>query len=296
MTQSNAVAFIDEAGEKGLVRNLSTGRDQELGLLCSLVFPFDRIAEFQAAFAPPFERFKREGGTLLEKLHITEAFKPGNESLREMADKVRNEIFEAIRAKNVPIIYAARRMKFLREAHERLEKLKANAKAARRNTSIKMPDQPSTDRVEHDLMTGLVLRLDALSQDYGLGIIELATDQIDIPVALGIEATIDRSRSITYSKTVVKAYDLPAKKPVQGTIEISVKAPFEIDVKNIGQLKIVGKDDPFVFATDVVTNALYDHLKALGPDKPLNAPVSVNGWAVADRILGVSDNAAEDLY
>ena len=297
MSQRKAVAFIDEAGEKGFVRNLSQNRDNEFGLLCSLLIPLDRIGEFRAAFEPPFERFKREGGAKLEKLHITEAFKPGNENLRPMATEVRQQIMDMIRVMDVPVIYTARRMKLLREAHNRLEQMKNQAKASRRNKSIAIPDRPSDARIEHDLITGLTLRLDALAQDMGLAMIDLATDQIDLPVSLGIEESIDKTRSISFSKNVVKAFDLHARKPVEGSIEITVTgAPFELDVKRVGTLTILGKDDPLIFATDVITNALNDHLSSLGPDQPLNAPSSVMGWSLGDRVWGGMHGAAEDLY
>ncbi len=37
MTDLNAVAVIDEAGEKGYIRNLDTQRDHAVGLLGALV-------------------------------------------------------------------------------------------------------------------------------------------------------------------------------------------------------------------------------------------------------------------
>jgi hypothetical protein len=155
MTEIKAVAFIDEAGQKGYVRNLDAARDDEIGLLGSLIFPVARLEEYRTAFAVPFERFKSEGGSRFEILHITEAFRPGNESLRPMAVEVREVIFDLVVRMYVPIIYCARRMRLLRKWHLLTEEQKEFAKQARRATHIKIPDRPSADRVEQDLMLGL---------------------------------------------------------------------------------------------------------------------------------------------
>jgi hypothetical protein len=292
-----AVGFLDEAGEKGLIRNLKQDRDKTIALLGALVFPLNRIDEFRQAFAPLFDRFKKEGGSQLKKLHIAEAFAPGNENLRPMATEVRGAVFDLIRSKQVPIIYVARRMKLLREAHVRLEALKAQALTTRRATHISMPNRLSLDRIEQDLMTGLALRLDAFAEDAKIDLIDLATDQIDIPISLALKESVDQTRSISLSQKIVKAYDLNKRKPVQGSITMSVKnPPFELDVRRVGSLKVVGKDDPLTFAIDVIVNALNDHLSALNANEPLNAPSSIAGWALEDRVRGVADGMAEDLY
>jgi hypothetical protein len=103
--------------------------------------------------------------------------------------------------------------------------------------------------------------------------------------------------TITFSQKVVKAYDLRAKKPVQGTITMSApNAPFELNITHVGKLAVIGKDDPLVFAVDVVVNALNKHLSTLQSDAPLNAPSSIADWALSDRVWGVMDGMAEDLY
>jgi hypothetical protein len=108
---------------------------------------------------------------------------------------------------------------------------------------------------------------------------------------------VDQTRSISLSQKIVKAYDLNKRKPVQGSITMSVKnPPFELDVRRVGSLKVVGKDDPLTFAIDVIVNALNDHLSALNANEPLNAPSSIAGWALEDRVRGVADGMAEDLY
>ena len=72
------VAFVDEAGAKGLSRNLMQDRDSELGVFCALLVPTSRLSALRERVSPGFERFKLlmpDGA----KLHITEAFKHGGE-------------------------------------------------------------------------------------------------------------------------------------------------------------------------------------------------------------------------
>jgi hypothetical protein len=44
-----AVAYVEEAGEKGLIRNPIPALDQPIGLLGGLVTPTNRMPEFKAA-------------------------------------------------------------------------------------------------------------------------------------------------------------------------------------------------------------------------------------------------------
>lgn len=296
MSTADAVAYVDEAGEKGFVRNLTADRDSKIGLLGALVFPLPRIDEFRAAFEPHFERFKNEGGGSLKKLHITEAFRPGNEHLRPMAVEVRSAIFDQVRVKSVPVIYTARRMRLLRKSHALLEELKAQAGSTRRSKHIAIPNRPSGDRIEGDLIKGLTLLLDTFSIDCCLAQIDVATDDMDLPIAIGLNESMDQTRSISFAQTTVKAFNLNTRKPVTGTITVSVpNSPFELDVKHVGDLVVVGKDDPLVFATDVVVNALNDHLVSLVDAAPLNAPSSVKNWTLEDRVWGTRDDAIEDI-
>ena len=95
---------------------------------------------------------------------------------------------------------------------------------------------------------------------------------------------------------MIKAFDLNARKQVQGKITFTVpNPPFELDAKHLGALDILGKVDPLVFATDTVVNALNDHLSSLAPDQRLNAPSSIAGWVLEDRVYGVMDDALEDI-
>lgn len=296
MSQPKAVAYIDEAGEKGLIRNLTPDRDDKIGLLGSLVFPMHRIDEFRGAFDRPFVQFKTEGGDRLEKLHVTEAFRPGNEDLRPMAEAVRREVFQLVISKQVPVLYCARRMRNLRAAYVHFQNVMAKAKSSRRAKHIAISDHPSDDRVEEDLMLGLTLRIDAFGIDYSLDRIDVATDKMDMPIAMRLNEKIEQTRSVTFSQKVVKAFNMNTRQPVAGTISFRIAdPPFEMDTKHVGDLIVVGKDDSFVFATDVVVNSLNDHLLSLAPEAKLNAPTSIRGWGLESRVLGTDDNAFEDL-
>jgi hypothetical protein len=109
-------AYVDEAGAGGLVRGLAPERDHEISLICALVFDPDGHAKAVETFTPGFEAFcaAMPNGA---KLHITDAFKQGNESWGGVAAKVREEFIGHLKTVLPMIVYSARRLKLAREAY-----------------------------------------------------------------------------------------------------------------------------------------------------------------------------------
>jgi hypothetical protein len=291
---SDIVAYIDEAGEKGFLRNLSHDRDSKVGLICCLAYPAERLDEMREAYRDGFNRFCA-AAPIGEKTHITDAFRSGNEPWAAVARNVREEFFGLIRSQEVHVIYDARRLMLQREAHERMEALRAEARAAKRST-IRISERPSADRVETQLIRGLTLKLDALATDLNRSCVDLYFDEIDIELSRHYEQTIEGLRNISANSHEVKGWDPNTKQQVRGRINFSIKnAPFDLDIKRIGKIKVVGKDDPLVLATDIVANALNHHLCKLPVETKLNAPASIATWALGDQVWGVIDNAFEDI-
>jgi hypothetical protein len=121
------------------------------------------------------------------------------------------------------------------------------------------------------------------------------SSQLDIPIAAGLEERINAMRSISFSQTVLKVFDLTARQPLRKTITFKVNnPPFPINATHLGVLKVVGKDDPLVFAADAVVNTLNDHLSSLSPAAPLSALSSIQNWTLRDRVWGQRDDAIEE--
>ncbi|MGA3062773.1 MAG: hypothetical protein ABSD90_06040 [Methylocystis sp.] len=119
-------AYIDEAGVRGLVRDLKPERDHEISVMCALLFEPDGHANAIQAFKPAFEEF-RDAMPYGAKLHITDAFKPGNEAWAEVAKRVRIEFIRLIKTIRPMVIYSARRLRLSRTGHVNLQNLKAAA-------------------------------------------------------------------------------------------------------------------------------------------------------------------------
>ena len=149
-------------------------------------------------------------------------------------------------------------------------------------------------------MFGLALKLDAFATDSKLGMVDILTDQMDSPIAELFKETIQRTKNISNPKELpVTGWDPAERKKVSGVVRIQVKGELGktiewLDAKHVGDLVVLGKDDPLVFAADVVVNALHHHLSSLSIDAPLNQPSSICGWELADRVYGVRPNAIED--
>ena len=292
-------AYVDEAGARGMVRDLGPERDHEFGLMCAVLFEPDGHGKAIKDFTPPFETF-RSAMPAGEKLHITDAFKPGNEDWGEVAKIVREQYIQLILSSRPMVIYAARRLRTERDTHARNQGLLSHAKAARRS-SIKVvgENRPSDDRIEDSLIMSLALRLDAFAADMASQVhdvrqVDLLFDEIDI--AERYEAIIQRTREVSGSTTTVKGWDPAQSTRVQGTINIQVNAPFQVDTEFIGGIHVVGKEHPLILAADIVTNYLAHHLKQLPDDAPLNAPSSIDGWVLQDCVWGVMNDAGEDIF
>jgi len=292
-------AYIDESEARGQVRGINPERDNRFGLMCAILFEPDLHAKAIQAFMPAFERF-RDAAPPGAKLHITDAFKPGNEAWRAVAEPVREEYLSLIQAFSPMVIYAARRLKLARVAHELTVDLKAQAKASRRSpVKIVGESRPSDERIEDSLITSLAIRLDEFAgsmagQVHDVKQVDLLFDEID--VAERYEAIIQRTREVSTNIKTVKGWDPTQSKRVEATLSVTVNAPFRIDTKFIGGIHVMGKAHPLVLAADIVTNHLAHHLKKLPADAPLNAPSSVEGWVLRSRVWGVMDEASEDLF
>lgn len=292
-------AYVDEAGAGGLVRDLKPERDEDIGLMCALVFEPSGHAKAIETFTPGFEAFCRAMPPGA-RLHITDAFKPGNEAWGDVAAKVREEFIGHLKTVRPMVIYSARRLKLTRAAHARDQTLIEAAKAGRRSAiSIHGANRPSDARVEDDLVTCLSLQLDAFAGDMASQVqevkqVDLLFDEIDL--AERYEALIQRTGEISKKVTKVSGWDPAQSKRVEGSIQFAAEAPFRLDTRFIGGIHVIGKAHPLILAADIVTNYLAYHLKQLPSNAPLNAPSSIAGWVLEDRVWGVSDNATDDLY
>lgn len=295
------LAYIDEAGARGRVRDLTEDRDHEFGLMSALVFEPSAHAEAINLFTPGFEAF-RQARPAGAKLHITDAFIAGNEAWAVVANQVREDFLQIILRTHPRVIYAARRLRLSRLWHEHTRDVTAQAKAAKRSEiKIVGGDHPSDWRIDDELIQSLALRLDAFaampSEKVGLKQVDLLFDETDAEVAKRYESALKRTSSISMNVEKVPGWDPKSQSRVEGSIKFEVKdAPFPIDTAYLGGVHVVGKEHPLILAADIVANHLCHHLGKLGPNSPLNTPASISGWRLEERVWGVSDNASEDLY
>jgi hypothetical protein len=293
-------AYVDEAGAKGLLRNLGPSTDEKIAILAGIAVPSDERERFRIPFAEPFERFKAARPRAEHNLHITDAFGSGNETWAAVARTVRADIFAHIRELEIPIVYDARRLRVARESFVRETEL-VNQAYKERRSDIKMSHRLSRKRIEETCMIGIALKLDSLTQHCGYDMADLLTDHMDRPIVQLFKDMMERTRRISNPKEqIATGWDPKERKKIGWSIRTRITdmlgQPIDwLDAKHLGDLVVLGKDDPLVFVADVVVNALHRHLSALPADAPLNAPSSINGWHLGDRVYGVLDNAIEDI-
>lgn len=203
----NVVAYIDEAGAKGFSRNLTPERDDEIGLICAVLYPADRVDEMREAYRAGFDAFC-SAAPAGEKHHVTDAFKPGNEAWGNVARLVRGEFEEIIRLQTPPIVYDARRLSLQRDAHERLEAIIGKRRASEQKGTVRVSQRPSAERVESDLIDGLALKLDALASDMSWREVALHFDDVDDALIKHYRERIDHLRELSSSVRLVKGWDM----------------------------------------------------------------------------------------
>lgn len=222
--ETDTLAFVDEASARGFSRKLTSARDHEFALVCTLLFPAERIEEFRSSFRPGYDRFvdaMPDGG----KPHITDAFAPGNEVWAAVAQSVRSEFYRLVRRLEIPVVYAARRLEVERKSFENMENIKSQAKTISRSR-VRISEGPSQSRVEEELVIGLVLKLDDFCDDFQRHRVDLLFDEIDEGLAKLYRRAMDRTGNISKTKRVVKSWDRETTSRVQGEISFQANASF----------------------------------------------------------------------
>lgn len=289
----NGTAYVDEAGEKGLVRKVEKERDSAFGLMCAVLIVDSVTEEVRAAFEPEFVKFC-EAAPEGAKIHITDAFTSGNESWAAVAQSVRESAFSILDRDGCVVLYDARRLGVVRESFKVKEELVNSVRQAQ-SSEVSVSQRPDSQRIDDQLVQGIVLKADAYAQDHGIDQIDLLFDELDEVLRKGYEKALCDTQTLEHQEHKVKGWNLKDKAPVSGVITIEVHAPLPLDVTHIGTLKVAGKSDPLVLLADIVTNALNHHLRSLDSSHPLNAPASVRGWRLENRVWGVRDDAIEDI-
>lgn len=296
---SRLLAYIDDSGEKGLLRNLEASKDDEIALLAAIVIPEVSVESLRQVFSPPFESFKAARPHGSEKLHITDAFASNDANWIAVAGEVREAIFSLVDNHDISVIYEARRARIARESFEREQNLATSA-AQERRSGIRLNDRPSTELLEEDPMLGLVLKLNAFCEDRHFNTVDLFTDQMDSKKEHRFKQSIEKAKSLSQPATqVVRGWNPETQAPVLRTIQFKLhyasgKTLEDRNAAHLGKLEVVGKDDPFVFAADVVANALRHHLAGLPQNAPINGPASIVTLRLGARVWGVRDGAIED--
>ena len=139
------------------------------------------------------------------------------------------------------------------------------------------------------------LKLDAFCEDFDRRGVDLMFDELDANVAQRYENAVTRTRNIGRSTRLARGWDPRTKSIVEGEISFRADAPFPLHTRFLGELRVAGKNDPLMLATDTVANSLYDHLVSLSVDAYLNRPRSISGWKLEDRVYGARDDAIEDI-
>ena len=293
--KADTFAFVDEAGEKGLSRNMQAGRDDRIGLLCAIPVPLEHLEFARDLFRPGYDRFisaKPQNA----KAHIADAFLPGREDWAAIAKEVRDEYFQIMRECQFWLTYEARRVRIDRQSFESRTKLQQETKE-RSRTRIRVSNEYDKGRLEHQLMIGLSLKLDSFALDFHRAMIDICFDETDIGEIY--QAAIQQTRDIGKPKKISSSgYDPDSKTVVQKEAELHLSVANyggPLSVEHVGAVHVTGKNDPLIFAVDCVANSLWRHLGTLGHLAEVNAPGSIAGWELEERVYGALEGGPQEF-
>jgi hypothetical protein len=290
----DSVAYLDESGAKGYIRDLGAATDKAIGVLGALVVPTADLDALSAKLKPAFEHFRTACHGKIPKLHVTDAL--ASKELHDIAVAARDQIFSAILEGPTTVVYDALRLGRFRIRFAGQASSRTAARMEGRNTSIQYSKNPSTDRIEHELMQGVAIKLDALAEDKGWSRMDLLTDRVDAAIEHCFGQSLTVVRSVAKNERKTHAFDRSTGLTVSRTIQFGIRGESsQYNVTRIATLTVLNETTPLSFAADVVTNSLCHHLRELPDDAPLNAPSSIQNWQLGRLAYGIRDDAIEDL-
>jgi hypothetical protein len=208
-------------------------------------------------------------------------------AIRRFAEQVRYELFSMMHASRVVVVYVARRAGLARTMYEAGETVLADAKSKKLSkVKIVGADRPNDLRIEDDVMVSLALMLDTFAEHEKRKRVDIRFDQTDAAVVDRYEGALEITRNVSRSQRTVRGWDPDKEEKVSRELIIEAGAPFRLDSRFLGKITVVGKDNPLIFITDVVANALWRHLCSLPHDAKLNNAFSVADWPLGELVWG----------
>jgi len=298
MSPSTAHAYIDESGAKGLLRNLTLDRDDEIAVMAAIIIHDSIAAGIKQQLEIPHNLLKAQTPQQ-DKLHITDAFSSSNDKWIAAAITARAEIERILISNKIPIIYSARRLKLSRILFEMAQQMVDAAREFHKTTTpnIGISNHMSEDRVEGEVFTHLILKLDAYGKDSNMAMIPHIDNTIDAIHQHYCEQ-LNESRNISQNTTTHQAFDILNKKKLTGTISLSVyhedgRLAKEFDTTHVINPIVESDVTPEILAADVVTNSIFSHLSGLV--QPLNAPNSIANWNLSSLVTANVPNDNFDI-
>jgi len=284
--EADTATFIDDGGIHALIRNLKPQQDHEIALLCALPVPKRHLTLFRSEIQPLYEELKRlvdETNKFSRnkiKMHITDMFSTEDSKLREAADNARGKIFSLIAKHQGAIVYSARRAGVARKEFERADRDRREALSRLKTTQNRVPElgRISQENILERAMKYLIAKLDMLLRHQSSSGNELYFDEID-PSALNVYRKVKSEfDDVTHEKFSVSVRNISTGETVIKTLNVSIETEQPIQDTLVRDIQIRGKEDPLIFAVDVVANSLWRHLSSLPSDAHLNVFESVKGW------------------
>lgn len=291
-------AYIDESGAKGLLRNLTLDRDNEIAVAAAVLIPEVQAANIHGQLNYPFNNLKLAMPPG-EKLHITDAFSSTITTWKTAAENARREIERILTTNKLAICYVARRLGVSRRTFEMTQTTINSARDFQKASTphICFSNHPSDDRVEGEVFSYLFQKLDAVGKCLSHHVVPHIDNTTDAIFKQYIKR-LKAGRTLAQNTSVHHAYDTSKKQRVSGQIGFTVhlgdgNPATQFNTTHVRAPTVDLEVTPEILAADVVANSLLFHLSQL--QAPLNLPSSISGWTLSSLVTAMVPNDNFDL-
>lgn len=281
-----ALAFIDEAGEKGYTSRLRPEHDDRIAVMAAVLVPALHERNFEKRLRPAYERFRSQAPAG-EKLHMSAALKPGNEAWARTAREARTELFDVAISVNARIVYVARRMRVLRSHRDMLAGILPVPATDKRvgNLIRKVPRDHA--RIDTDAFEMLLLLLEEFGRQTRHVVVPVI-DRVDQPILKAYNQHLVEHRNFADREDEYKAFDTAKKRTVSGgrvrmqVLRQNGRIAADLNATHLDDVVTLHHVTPISLLADMVVHSLYRHLNDREPTAPLNVKSALVGWPLAD--------------
>lgn len=279
--------YFDETADQGYVDKASSL--DEYGLLAGWAFPDRNKTVFEAKVSPILSHLYSCG---YKKLHCTELFKAeANSSLRDNLYCLLLSLDEYV------IIHEGAYPLGVKQKEQVANDI-LNTRPSSVPDHIKVNKRQERIRLYNTLLTGVIIKLEECAIAEGESEVYMISDRVDNAIQKEALTLLEYLSSSKHT-VVTKAYDMNAKRPLKGTVEIETTSPdISTKIERVKSVSYVKEVTPLTFVADFICFELLRHfrrrMKVKRPIK-FQCPEVLEGFPLKNKMAFLGNDYFTDI-